>query len=62
MLLGKIAEEVAYDLALVVREIADVVELMQCPKVGKHLVGLGHVLVDVVEVSQQHLSPSVEVI
>ena len=35
---------------------------MEVAQVGKHLVGIGHALVDVVEVGQQQLSPAIEVV
>ena len=35
---------------------------MEVAQVGKHLVGVGHALVDIVEVGQQQLSPTIEVV
>ena len=62
MVVGEVAEEAAYHLALFVGEVRDVVELVDVAQVGKHLVGRAHVLVEVVEVGEQQLSPAVEVV
>ena len=62
VILGEIAEETVNHLALLVGEIRDVVEFVDVFQIGKHAVGIGHVLVDVVEVGQQQLSPAVELV
>ena len=58
----EILEELLECLDLLCRQIRSVVKLMVIAEVGKHLVGVGHILVEVVEVGQQQLSPSVEVV
>ena len=58
----EVTEEFSEHLFLCVSEIADVIQFVNVAQVGKHLVGIGHVLVYVVEVSEQQLSPSVEVV
>ena len=35
---------------------------MHIREVGKHLMGVGHIFVDVVEVVEQHLSPAIEMV
>ena len=35
---------------------------MQVAQVGQHAVGIGHILVDIVEVAEQQLSPTIELI
>ena len=62
MLVGEVAEESAQNLTLLVGEEGAVVHLVQVGDVGQHLVGIGHLLVDVVEVGQQQLSPAIEMI
>ena len=59
---GEIAEEVAQHVTLFVGEVRYVVKLVQVAQVGKHAVGVGHVLVDVVEVADEQLSPAVEAV
>ena len=59
---GKVAEESANHIALFVREIRYIVEFVNIAQIGKHLVGRGHVLIEVVEVGQEQLSPTVEVV
>ena len=59
---GEVAEELPQQVFLLVGQIGDVVELVKIAEVGEHFVGIGHVLVDVVEVAQQKLSPSVEMV
>ena len=58
----EIAEEALYYLALLVGEVGDVVELVDVAQVGKHAVGVGHVLVDVIEIAEQQLPPAVELV
>ena len=59
---AEVAEEAAYDLLLLLAEVAHVVHLADVAQVGKHLVGIGHVLVEVVEVGHEQLPPAVEVV
>ena len=62
MRFGEIAEEALYHGFLLGREVGHVVELMDVAQVGKHLLRIGHVLVDIVEVGEQKLSPGIEVV
>ena len=62
VLVGEVAEEAAQQLPLLVGEVAQVVQLVDVAQVGKHLVGVGHVLVDVVEVADEQLTPAVELV
>ena len=62
MVVAEIREEFADDFALFLAEIADVVEFAIVPEIGEDLVGSNHVLVNVVEVGQQQLSPSVKTV
>ena len=62
LVLAEVAEEEFECLHLLRRQIRHVVEFVQVAQVAEHLRCVGHVLVDVVEVGQHHLSPSVEVV
>ena len=62
MILGEVAEEASDHLALFVGEIGDIVELMDIPQVLEYLVCRAHVLIQIVEVGQEQLSPAVEMI
>ena len=62
MLLGEMAEEMAQQFALLVGKIAQVVEFVDVAQVGKYAVGVGHVLVDVVEVADEQLAPTIELV
>ena len=62
VVVGEIAEESFQDALLLLAQIGHVVELVQVAQIGKHLVGIGHVLVYIVEVGQQQLPPAVEVV
>ena len=62
MVVGEVAEEAAYHLALLVGEVGHIVELVDVAEVGEDLIGWPHVLVEVVEVGEQQLSPAVEVV
>ena len=59
---GEVAEESAQGLLLLGSDIGVVVELAQVVDVGKEAAGVGHVLVDVVEVGQHHLAPGIELV
>ena len=62
MIFGEVAEEASDHLALFVGEIGDVIKLMDIPQVLEHLVCRAHVLIQIVEVGQEQLSPAVEMI
>ena len=62
VVVGEVAEEAAYHLALFVGEIRHVVKFVDITEVGKDLIRRSHVLIEVVEVGQQQLSPAVEVV
>ena len=59
---AEVGEEARKHLLLFVVEIGYVVELVNVLKVAEYAVGVCHVLVDVVEVGKQQLSPAVEVV
>ena len=59
---AEVGEEALQHLFLLVVEIRYVVELVNVLKVAEYAVGVCHVLVDVVEVGKQQLSPAVEVV
>ena len=60
MLLSEVAEEVFQQLSLFIREVAEVIEFMNVAQVSKDAVGIGHILVNVVEVADEQLSPAIE--
>ena len=62
MILGEVAEEASDHLPLFVGEVGDIVEFMDIPQVLEHLICRAHVLIQIVEVGQEQLSPAVEVI
>ena len=62
VLLGEMAEEVLQELALLIGEIAQVVELVDVAQVGEDAVGISHILVDVVEIADEQLSPAIELV
>ena len=53
MVVGEVAEEAAYHLALFVGEIRHIVELVDISEVGKDLIRRSHVFIEVVEVGEQ---------
>ena len=53
MSVGEVAEELLQYLALLLRQVRVIIELMQVADVGKHFLGIGHILVDIIEVGQQ---------
>ena len=59
---AEVGEEALQHLFLLVVEIRYVVELVNVLKVAEYAVGVCHVLVDVVEVGKQQLSPAVEMV
>ena len=52
----------AQQLALLVGQVAQVVQLVDVAQIGKDVVGIGHVLVEVVEVADEQLAPAVELV
>ena len=62
MVVAEVSEEVADNGFLLLIEIVDVVEFVDIAEMGKHLVGRGHILVDVVEVGDEQLAPAIEVV
>ena len=62
VLLRKVAEEVFQKLALFVGKETEVVQLMDVAQVGKYTVGVCQVLVDIVEIADEQLSPAVELV
>ena len=62
MIVSEVTEELLQDLFLLIREIGNTIQLMQITQVGKHLVSIRHILVNIVEVGQQQLSPPIEMI
>ena len=59
---AEVGEEARKHLLLLVVEIGYVVELVNVLEVAEYAVGVCHVLVDVVEVGKQQLSPAVEMV
>ena len=62
MIVGEVTEELPENALLLVGEIVDTIQLMQVAQVGKHLIGIGHVLVYIIEIGQQQLSPAIEMV
>ena len=62
VVVGEVAEEAAYHFALLFGEVGNVVQFVNVTQVGKHAVGICHVLVDIVEVGQKQLPPAVELV
>ena len=62
VLVREVAEEALQQLSLLGGEIRHVVEFVNVAQVGEYLVGRPHVLVEVVKVGEQQLSPAVEVV
>jgi hypothetical protein len=62
VLVREVAEEALQQLSLLGGKIRHVVEFVNVAQVGEHLVGRPHVLVEVVKVGEQQLSPTVEVV
>ena len=62
VLQGKVAEKSSNHGTLLVGQVRDVVQLVDVAQIGEDAVGIGHVLVDVVEVRQQQLAPAVELV
>ena len=52
MVVGEVAEEAAYHLALFVCEIRHIIELVDITEVGKDLIRRSHVFIEVVEVGE----------
>ena len=62
VIVGEIAEKPLDHCLLVVIQIAHAIQLVKVSQIGKDAAGVGHVLVEVVEISQQQLSPAIEVV
>ena len=62
MVVAEVGEETFEHIPLLVVEIGNVVKLVYVLEIAENLVGIGHVLVDVVEVGQEELSPTIEVV
>ena len=62
MVVREIAEEFLNDFLLFFGEVRHVIELMDVTEVGKELPGRSHVLVHIIEVGYQQLSPAVKVV
>ena len=58
----EIAEETLKQGCLLFGEIGEIVEFVDVTKVAEYIVGHGHVLVNVVEVADEQLSPAVEMV
>ena len=62
MIVGEITEELPENALLFVGEIVYTIQLMQVAQVGKHLISISHVLVYIIEIGQQQLSPAIEMV
>ena len=62
MVVREVAEELLDHLLLVVGEIRYIIQFMNVAQVGEYLLGIHHVLIHVVKVGKQQLSPTVEMI
>ena len=60
VLLCKVAEEVFQKLALFVGKETEVVQLMDVAQIGKHTVRVCQVLVDIVEIADEQLTPAIK--
>ena len=62
MAIGEIAKKGLEHRFLIFCQIGDIIKLMYVADVGKHLAGIGHILVYIIKVRQHHLSPRKELI
>ena len=62
MVVSEVVEELPDHLFLVICEIGNVIQLMDIAQVGEELLGVYHVLVHIVEVGKQQLSPTIEMV
>ena len=62
MIIREIAEKLSDNSSLFVSQITDIIEFMNIAKVSEHLIGIGHILVYIIEVGKQQLSPSVKMV
>ena len=62
VVVAKVGKEALKHLALLIGKIRYVVKLVYVFKIAEYLVGISHILVDVVEVGNEQLSPTVEVV
>ena len=58
----EIAEEALQQFRLFLREIGQVVEFVDVAQVAEHVVSHRHILIDVVEIADEQLSPAVEMV
>ena len=62
MVCREVAEETTKHLALLFSEKAVVIHFVQIAQIGKDTVSISHLLVNVVEVIEQQLSPTIEMV
>ena len=58
----EIAEKALNDRTLFVGQITDVVEFVKVTDIGKDMIGISPVFVDIIEIGKEELSPAVEVV
>ena len=58
----KVLEKRLENLFLLLRQVRNVIKLVYVSKIGKHFVGINHVLVNVIKVGEQQLAPSIELV
>ena len=58
----EIAEKALNDRTLFVDQITDVVEFVKVTDIGKDMIGISPVFVDIIEIGKEELSPAVEVV
>ena len=58
----EIAEKALNDSTLFVGQITDVVEFVKVTDIGKDMIGISPVFVDIIEIGKEELSPAVEVV
>ena len=52
MVATEITEKFLEDSRLLFRKVRYVIEFVDIPQVGKHLVGISHILIDIVEIAE----------
>ena len=62
MVVGKVTEEATDHIPLFVGKITHIIQLVDIPDIGEDLISRSHVLVEVVEVGQEQLSPAIEMV
>ena len=58
----EIAEKALNDSTLFIGQITDVVEFVKVTDIGKDMIGVSPVFVDIIEIGKEELSPAVEVV